>query len=123
MVIRKVWLLKAPVSAGAGAVVQVPTQCWLSGMSLPPSPITVGNLMPAGVPWPTQSAVARGPSRAELLSVQSGYAVPNHAVQQEGEHGSLFVLALLAPIAGAAAGLLGAAFRLALEEADRLRDT
>ena len=48
---------------------------------------------------------------------------PNQAVQQEGEHGSLFVLALLAPIAGAAAGLLGAVFRLALEEADRLRDT
>src|SRR3984893_18663996 len=33
MVIRKVWLLKAPVSAQAGAVVQVPTQCWLSGIS------------------------------------------------------------------------------------------
>src|SRR6266852_3633096 len=30
---RKVWLLKAPVSAGAGAVVQVPTQCWFSGIS------------------------------------------------------------------------------------------
>jgi len=25
MVMRKVWLLKAPVSAGAGAIVQVPT--------------------------------------------------------------------------------------------------
>src|SRR5215469_12512576 len=125
MVMRKVWLLKAPVSAGAGAVVQVPTQCWLSGMSLPPSPIAVGNLMSAGVPWPTQSAVARGPIPGRALSVQSGYAVhpePNHAVQQEEEHGSLFVLALLAPIAGAAAGLLGAVFRLALEEADRLRD-
>ena len=48
---------------------------------------------------------------------------PNRPVQQEGEHGSLFILALLAPIAGAAAGLLGAVFRLALEQADRLRDT
>jgi CIC family chloride channel protein len=35
--------------------------------------------------------------------------------------GNLLVLALLALIVGAAAGLLGALFRLALEEADRLR--
>ena len=34
----------------------------------------------------------------------------------------LLVLAVLAPIAGAASGLLGAIFRLTLEEADRLRD-
>src|ERR1700730_4783057 len=33
MVMRKVWLVKATVSAGAGAVVQVPTQCWFSGIS------------------------------------------------------------------------------------------
>jgi hypothetical protein len=33
---RKVWLLKAPVSAGAGAMVQVPTQCPLSGILLSP---------------------------------------------------------------------------------------
>jgi chloride channel protein, CIC family len=37
--------------------------------------------------------------------------------------GSLLVLALLAPVAGAIAGLLGAIFRLALERGDRLRDT
>jgi chloride channel protein, CIC family len=37
--------------------------------------------------------------------------------------GNLLVLALLAPIAGAFAGLLGAIFRLALERGDRLRDT
>ncbi len=37
-------------------------------------------------------------------------------------HGSLVVLALLAPLVGAAAGLLGAIFRLALEEADCFRD-
>jgi len=36
--------------------------------------------------------------------------------------GSLLALALLALIAGGAAGLICAAFRLALEEADRLRD-
>jgi chloride channel protein, CIC family len=36
--------------------------------------------------------------------------------------GSLFVLALLAPVAGAIAGLLGSIFRLALERGDRLRD-
>jgi CIC family chloride channel protein len=37
-------------------------------------------------------------------------------------YGSLLVLALLAPIAGAAAGLIGAIFRLALIVADRFRD-
>jgi CIC family chloride channel protein len=36
--------------------------------------------------------------------------------------GSLLVLALLAPVAGAIAGLLGAIFRLALERGDRFRD-
>jgi CIC family chloride channel protein len=38
------------------------------------------------------------------------------------EPGSLLVLALLALVVGAAAGLLGAVFRLALAQADRLRD-
>src|SRR5262245_63003120 len=37
-------------------------------------------------------------------------------------HGSLLVLALLTLIAGAAAGLVGAIFRLTLQHADRLRD-
>jgi chloride channel protein, CIC family len=37
--------------------------------------------------------------------------------------GSLVVLALLSLIVGAASGLLGAVFRLALEQADRFRDT
>jgi CIC family chloride channel protein len=37
-------------------------------------------------------------------------------------HGSLLVLALLALVVGAAAGLVGAIFRLTLEQADRLRD-
>jgi CIC family chloride channel protein len=37
-------------------------------------------------------------------------------------HGSLLVLAFLALIVGAAAGLVGAIFRLTLEQADRLRD-
>jgi CIC family chloride channel protein len=36
-------------------------------------------------------------------------------------YGSLLVLALLAPVAGAAAGLIGAIFRLALTAADRFR--
>jgi CIC family chloride channel protein len=39
-----------------------------------------------------------------------------------GEQGSLLVLALLATVVGLAAGLVGAAFRLALEQADRWRD-
>src|SRR5271169_693710 len=34
MVMRRVWLLKAPVSAGAGAVVQVPTHFCFSGIAL-----------------------------------------------------------------------------------------
>jgi CIC family chloride channel protein len=37
-------------------------------------------------------------------------------------YGSLLILALLAPIVGAASGLIGAVFRLALGEADRLRE-
>jgi CIC family chloride channel protein len=36
--------------------------------------------------------------------------------------GSLLTLALLAPVVGAAAGILGATFRLALEQADRARN-
>ena len=36
--------------------------------------------------------------------------------------GNLIALAVLAPVVGAAAGLVGALFRLALEEADRMRD-
>jgi CIC family chloride channel protein len=47
---------------------------------------------------------------------------PNPDVRAEEGHRSLVVLALLAPIVGAAAGLLGAVFRLVLEEADRFRD-
>ena len=46
----------------------------------------------------------------------------NPDARPEKGHGSLLVLALLAPLVGAAAGLLGAIFRLALEEADHFRD-
>ena len=46
----------------------------------------------------------------------------NPDARPEEERGSLLALALLALIAGGAAGLICAAFRLALEEADRLRD-
>jgi CIC family chloride channel protein len=42
--------------------------------------------------------------------------------EARGDGGSLLALALLALVAGALAGLVGAAFRLSLEEADRLRD-
>ena len=38
------------------------------------------------------------------------------------DEGSLLALALLALVAGALAGLVGAIFRLSLEQADRLRD-
>jgi chloride channel protein, CIC family len=49
--------------------------------------------------------------------------LPRDAVQQSSEgDGSLIILALLALVAGAAAGLAGGIFRLALEQADRLRN-
>ena len=41
----------------------------------------------------------------------------NPGAQTEEKSGSLLVLALLAPLVGAAAGLLGAIFRLVLEAA------
>ncbi|MFZ3215411.1 MAG: H(+)/Cl(-) exchange transporter ClcA [Candidatus Acidiferrales bacterium] len=47
---------------------------------------------------------------------------PERASETAGQMRSLLALALLAPIAGAAAGILGAIFRLALARADRLRD-
>lgn len=47
---------------------------------------------------------------------------PKFAIAHRGaQFGSLFVLAILAPIAGATSGLVGALFRLALVEADRWR--
>src|SRR5215468_4740314 len=48
--------------------------------------------------------------------------IQNTSHAAEG-HGSLLVLALLVLIVGAAAGLVGAIFRLTLEQADRLRDS
>jgi chloride channel protein, CIC family len=48
---------------------------------------------------------------------------PERASETAGQMRGLLVLALLAPIAGAAAGILGAIFRLALARADRLRDS
>ena len=47
--------------------------------------------------------------------------IQNTSPTEEG-HGSLLVLALLALIVGAAAGLVGAIFRLTFQQADRLRD-
>src|SRR5271168_3378451 len=46
---------------------------------------------------------------------------PERGSETAAQMRSLLVLALLAPIAGAAAGILGALFRLALARADRLR--
>ena len=43
------------------------------------------------------------------------------AADRGARFGSLLVLGILAPIAGAASGLVGAFFRLTLEEADRFR--
>ena len=63
---------------------------------------------------PTRSRAA---CRSTRNSAVSSVREPPH----EG-YGSLLILALLAPIVGAAAGLIGAVFRLALAEADRLRD-
>lgn len=47
---------------------------------------------------------------------------PEHAKPIEDRGGSLLVLAPLALVAGAATGIVGALFRLSLEQADRLRD-
>jgi CIC family chloride channel protein len=47
---------------------------------------------------------------------------PNLAGTPAMRFGNLLALAILAPIAGAASGLIGAIFRLALEEADRFRN-
>ena len=46
----------------------------------------------------------------------------NVPVEADDRPGNLLALALLAPVVGAAAGLVGALFRLALEKADRMRD-
>ena len=49
-------------------------------------------------------------------------AAKSDIVADPGEdYGSLLVLALLALVVGALAGLVGALFRLSLEQADRLR--
>ena len=48
---------------------------------------------------------------------------PTLTVDPARRHGSLLVLGLLALVAGAGAGLIGAIFRLSLEEADRFRNT
>lgn len=50
-------------------------------------------------------------------------AVPKRSAQPAESNGGLLMLAFLSLIAGAAAGVLGASFRLALEKADHLRDT
>jgi CIC family chloride channel protein len=47
---------------------------------------------------------------------------PERNAKVAGRQGSHAVLALLSLIGGAASGLLGAVFRLALEQADRFRD-
>jgi chloride channel protein, CIC family len=47
---------------------------------------------------------------------------PKLAAEPVEAYGSLLVLALLAPIVGAASGLVGASFRLTLAAADRFRD-
>jgi len=44
------------------------------------------------------------------------------ASHTEEGHGNLLILALLALIVGAAAGFVGAIFRLTLQQADHLRD-
>jgi chloride channel protein, CIC family len=50
------------------------------------------------------------------------HSEPNHTVRPEGRPGSLLILAVLALVGGAAAGAIGAVFRLALDQADSFRD-
>jgi hypothetical protein len=47
---------------------------------------------------------------------------PRPDLPSEDGHGSLLTLALLSLIVGLGAGLVGAAFRLALEQGDRMRN-
>lgn len=47
---------------------------------------------------------------------------PEPAVDAGAGHTSLVALALLGPVVGAAAGTVGAIFRLSLGQADRMRD-
>lgn len=47
---------------------------------------------------------------------------PEHNAKSAEQQGSLVVLALLSLLVGAVSGLVGAVFRLALEQADRFRD-
>ena len=51
----------------------------------------------------------------------TGFSIPDsrHHLQSKG---SLIVLVLLALVVGVVAGLVGAVFRITLEQADRLRD-
>src|SRR6266508_5690504 len=61
------------------------------------------------------------------LNVSPPGAAPLHperdrAPEAADGHGSLLVLALLSLVVGAAAGLVGALFRLSLDRADRWRD-
>ena len=86
------------------------------------------NLKPGCISSPSESAgdPARGSSSADPPPFQFGWSVnpeTNLAVQPDEGNGSLLILALLAPVVGAAAGALGAAFRLALDQADGFRDT
>src|SRR5262245_11876214 len=55
------------------------------------------------------------------LGTRSMNRDPGHAAEPDGERGFV-ALALLALAVGAAAGLVGAIFRAALEHADRWRD-
>ena len=48
---------------------------------------------------------------------------PEPTVDAEAGHTGLVALALLTPVVGAAAGMIGAIFRLSLSRADRMRDT
>jgi len=68
---------------------------------------------------PQRPTLERGGCRALCSDLRPPMTNTSHAA--EG-HGSLLMLALLALIVGAAAGLVGAIFRLTLEQADRLRD-
>jgi chloride channel protein, CIC family len=65
----------------------------------------------------------RADTASDPTAIASGSRYATFAVRTAGrEPGSLLVLALLAPMVGAASGLIGAAFRLALAAADRFRD-
>ena len=76
--------------------------------------------MKLSIAMPAQEIERAGQSRLRASKLPGWALKVCGSISSDG-HGTLLVLALLALIVGAFAGLIGAVFRLSLEHADRLR--